>query len=83
MVGTRRLAVAAVFAIVIVSTAGPSEGSPRDPRIEHLELLYAGSQPDSPARFRIIEERDRLLLGDGETATLAGEIAQFRAAEDL
>ena len=59
-----RIAVAAIAAtLAAVSLAGMDPaGASADTRTEHLDALYAGSDPESPARFRIIEERDRLLV---------------------
>lgn len=69
------------------ATASSSGRLATSAAVRHLEELHASSHPDSPARFRIIEELDRLRYGTeaGElSATMPAddEISQFRALED-
>lgn len=60
---TRFIAVAAAVTIAGGLIVGsPVAGASSDPvgELERLDALYEGAQPDSAARFRLHEERDRL-----------------------
>ena len=85
------LAVTTAASLGVVSaggaTAPSSAQSATSAAVRHLEELHTSAHPESPARFRIVEELDRLRYGTdagGSSSAMssAGEISQFRALED-